>query len=191
MAASLRFLHSGKKVPYLTALKAITRNATNSNERRPLFQHDRPPNQKFEEEQDGLQAKFILQAIGYEDKRQPSGKPKPSHPGEYVTAWGDFRPKPSSTGQPKPPTQKPTSSVASLLPLGPQDWSDIDSTSCHDESALATLLTARPMNDLHAAVLRAVASHVYGEVPISMLAGMSLGPASLAESEVEQSESTT
>ncbi|KAF2173235.1 hypothetical protein M409DRAFT_49708 [Zasmidium cellare ATCC 36951] len=120
MAASLRILYAGKKLRYLTTLNAVARDASN-NERRTNWQRNHSWSQDADstpqpQSLEDVPSKLRLHAIGYEDKQQTQDKPKPAHPGEYVTAWGDFRPQPSSSkGQTKSPTCKSTSRTASLL----------------------------------------------------------------------------
>lgn len=127
MAASLRVSYAGKKLPYLTVLKNVARDASHgSNEHQTCLtsghaaSHIPGTELQIRPLEDEL-SKLRLQTIGYEDKRSSSDKPKPSHPGEYVTVWGDFRPQPSPKGQTKPSTHKSTSTTVSLLLSRPEE----------------------------------------------------------------------
>lgn len=143
MAASFRIPHAGKKLPYFTALKGAARDVGHGENRRAYLRYGNVPSHipAIELQTRSLEdpaSKLRLKTIGYEDRRPPPDKPKPSHPGEYVTSWGDFRPQPK--GQIKPSTHKSTSAIASLLLSKPEESAWISRPVHHERRVSFALL---------------------------------------------------
>lgn len=192
MAASLRLLYASKKFPHVTALKAVTRDTSHSNNHRAYFQQICVPDDISGK---GLQARSLEDyaappklrhnTIGYEDKRQGQDRPKPSHPGEYVTAWGDFQPRPLSNAKPPGSTQKPKGLTAASLPASrPDEWASIKSALCvHQQNGIIALVKQSGMGlslvspGTAALMLR----HVNGHAKSLLIAELPLGQEELLE----------